>query len=245
VTADDPRALYSLPLDDFIRSRNSLAKQLADAGDTEGAARVKALRKPNVTAWAVNQLVAANPEGIKRLQRATEQLRGASNAAELRTATTARNRIIAELADEAGGVLSSAGHGFGPAQREKLIQTIQVGSSEQIAEFEAGTLTRDLEPSGFGDFGGFPDLYVVEDDTPGAEAAEAKRKADDLAAAADELNKDYELLDLEALEAEKTAGALRRKAERARRKHAAARERAAAAAEKAARLDGRPDSVGG
>jgi hypothetical protein len=61
VTADDPRALYTLPLDDFIRARNSLAKQLADAGNSEEAQRVKGLRKPNVTAWAVNQLVAANP----------------------------------------------------------------------------------------------------------------------------------------------------------------------------------------
>src|SRR6187397_2507257 len=41
--------LYKLPLDEFTSARNELAKASADTA-------VKKLEKPNVAAWAVNQL---------------------------------------------------------------------------------------------------------------------------------------------------------------------------------------------
>jgi hypothetical protein len=43
--------LYQLPLGEFTPARNALAKEL---GKTD--ARIKNLQKPNVPAWAVNQL---------------------------------------------------------------------------------------------------------------------------------------------------------------------------------------------
>jgi hypothetical protein len=43
--------LYQLPLEEFTSARNALAK---DAG--ADAARVRALTKPPIAAWAVNQL---------------------------------------------------------------------------------------------------------------------------------------------------------------------------------------------
>jgi len=48
--------LYAEPLDSFTSARNVLARNLREAGDKEAAARVAALRKPTVAAWAVNQL---------------------------------------------------------------------------------------------------------------------------------------------------------------------------------------------
>ena len=47
--------LYQLPLEEFTPARNALAKELGD-GD------IKKLEKPNVAAWAVNQLWWAAPE---------------------------------------------------------------------------------------------------------------------------------------------------------------------------------------
>src|SRR5439155_16223840 len=44
--------LYAVALDEFTATRNSLAKELA--GDD--ARQVKALKKPNIAAWALNQL---------------------------------------------------------------------------------------------------------------------------------------------------------------------------------------------
>src|SRR5262245_6587787 len=49
-------ALYQLPLDQFTSERNALAASLKKSGGKESAARVKALTKPNTTAWAVNQV---------------------------------------------------------------------------------------------------------------------------------------------------------------------------------------------
>ena len=48
--------LYALPLERFTPERDALAKELAADGDRAGAARVKALRKPVVAAWAVTAL---------------------------------------------------------------------------------------------------------------------------------------------------------------------------------------------
>ncbi|HEX6580351.1 MAG TPA: hypothetical protein VF195_05715, partial [Actinomycetota bacterium] len=57
--------LYGLPLERFTAERDALAKELASAGDRDGAARVKALRKPVVAAWAVNLLAREDPDGVK------------------------------------------------------------------------------------------------------------------------------------------------------------------------------------
>src|SRR5437879_13872993 len=60
-------ALYGEPLDTFIAARNALAKALVQAADREGAAVVKALRKPSVAAWALNQLSHTRPAEVERL----------------------------------------------------------------------------------------------------------------------------------------------------------------------------------
>ena len=49
-------ALFRLPLAEFTGARNALAAQLKKRGRGEDAARVKALGKPSIAAWAVNQL---------------------------------------------------------------------------------------------------------------------------------------------------------------------------------------------
>ena len=50
-------SLYAGPLDEFVRERDELARRLNREGDREACARVKALRKPTVGAWALNQAV--------------------------------------------------------------------------------------------------------------------------------------------------------------------------------------------
>ena len=47
--------LYGLPLEAFVGERDALAKELRAAGRRDEAAAVKALTKPTVAAWAVNQ----------------------------------------------------------------------------------------------------------------------------------------------------------------------------------------------
>jgi hypothetical protein len=52
----DVDALFKLPLDEFTSARNALAAQLKKVGKQAEAIEVKALVKPSVSAWVVNQL---------------------------------------------------------------------------------------------------------------------------------------------------------------------------------------------
>src|SRR3954451_15244743 len=49
--------LYGLAPEEFTAERNALAAELKAEGDPEGAAHVKALRKPTRAGWEVNRLV--------------------------------------------------------------------------------------------------------------------------------------------------------------------------------------------
>jgi len=53
---DEIDALFKLPLGEFTPARNALAARLKKAGEQAEADAVKALPKPSVAAWVVNQL---------------------------------------------------------------------------------------------------------------------------------------------------------------------------------------------
>src|SRR5688500_1536138 len=56
-------ALFAVPPEKFMETREALAKQLKAVGDKEGAARVKAQHKPSRAAHALNRLAReARPE---------------------------------------------------------------------------------------------------------------------------------------------------------------------------------------
>ena len=69
---DDIDALYGLPLAEFVGARNALAKRAGARG-----AEVKALPKPNMAAWAVNQLYWHRRAIFDALARASENRRQA------------------------------------------------------------------------------------------------------------------------------------------------------------------------
>jgi len=69
--------LYRLPLSEFTGARNALAKTLT--GDE--AKRVRALEKPTVVPWAVNQVYWRARSTYDRLMKSGEKLRAAQIAA--------------------------------------------------------------------------------------------------------------------------------------------------------------------
>ena len=100
--------LYGLPLDEFTPARDALAKELRQAGRRDAADEVKALRKPSVSAWAVNQAARRRPQDVKALVKAGDELRKAQRqavsgraAGGLREATAAHRRLVEELTDTA------------------------------------------------------------------------------------------------------------------------------------------------
>ena len=218
--------LYAVPLAEFTARRNDLAKQLRGDGHERLAEAVRQLRKPVLTAWAVNQLAHRDPKGIATLVAASDKLRGAHAAGggALREATKARNSVLAGLIDEAAEVLEESGHTPGRAQLDKIGATLQAASAaeEHRDDLVRGRLTTDLQPSGFEDLSGWeaPATAGSVARLEPAEVRAARREAEDLAARAES--------------AAERAEALRESADRARRRAEEAEE-AADAAEKDAR----------
>ena len=74
-------ALYQLPLEQFVATRDQLARRLRAAGDRATARQVAGLRRPPVSAWAVNQLAHAARNAVDELLEVGAALRQAQQDA--------------------------------------------------------------------------------------------------------------------------------------------------------------------
>jgi hypothetical protein len=227
---DEIDPLFSGPLSHFTEARNALAQRLMAEGDRDAAARVKQLRKPTVTAWAVNQLAHHHRERLEELLEATGRVRDAGNATALRTATKERTQIVSSLVDIASQILEEAGNAAGAAQLDKITQTLLAGTStdEYRDELLRGHLTKDLQPGGFDDAWGLAETFMAGEEVGDAEthSDEARRAAEELGEAAAAEERRAAQLEQEAESAERLAEGARRAADRARAKAIEARRRA-------------------
>jgi hypothetical protein len=173
--------LFGLAPEEFVAARDDLARRLRREGDPEAARRVKALRRPPLSAWAVNQL--ARGPGLDRLLEAGERLRAAhlaalagEGAAELRAAARAEREAVAGLVEAALGLLREAGHPTTDATRDRVAATLHAAAaSPEAADLvRGGRLTADLDPSGFGTA---PDEEVLDAAGGGPAGRPATRRA--------------------------------------------------------------------
>ena len=140
--------LYQLPLADFTASRNALAKTLTGAD----AKRVKALAKPTVVPWAVNQVYWHARPVFDRVLTSGERLRSAQIAslegrhADVRAASEAHRQAIADAVKQAERL--SRGSGSMPAG-DALMRTFETLSLASTRAEPLGRLTESLQPSGF------------------------------------------------------------------------------------------------
>ncbi|HXI32037.1 MAG TPA: hypothetical protein VNG89_26545 [Vicinamibacterales bacterium] len=141
--------LYQQPLAGFTGARNALAKTLK--GDD--AARVKALEKPAVVAWAANQVywharrvfdaLMKSGEGVRKAQIAALQ----GKAADIRGANDDHRRAVAAAVAEAERLASSAGSKPSP---DALSRTFEALSLAPRPPDPPGRLVEALQPaSGF------------------------------------------------------------------------------------------------
>jgi hypothetical protein len=155
-------ALYQLPLEQFVATRDQLARRLRAAGDRDTARQVAALRRPPVSAWAANQLASAAPNAVAELLEAGAALRQAQQdalagqpgaARQLRTATAHLRAAITRLGARAETLLVRAGHAASDATLARLAATLQAaatGDEATRAALAQGRLPEDLDPAGFG-----------------------------------------------------------------------------------------------
>jgi hypothetical protein len=150
-------------LAEFTGARNALASQLKRSGRGDEAARVKALAKPSVSAWAVNQLYWNHREAFDKLIASGERFhkaqtsRSAGKVADIRVALDGRRESLTQLSDLATTLLRDAGHNPAPDTIHRITTTLE-GISAYASRSDAphaGRLTADVDPPGFELFGSF------------------------------------------------------------------------------------------
>jgi hypothetical protein len=225
--------LYGLPLDGFIAARDEAARQLKQEGQAEAAAEVAGLRKPSVSAWAVNQLARRHVDRLAELLESGERLRAAHRAAlagrgasGLAAAGRTERGVVAELVELAARELEAAGRPASPGVRERIGNTLHAAAHDTAAAalVRRGRLTRDLDPTGFGDL-----ALVGEEEVEGnGEVAthQTREQRQTVRRARDEARKQASVTADRAIMAKREAERLRAAAAKA--EDAAARARAAA-----------------
>ena len=150
-----------LPPADFTRARDERAKALRKEGRRDEADAVKALRKPTVAAWALNQLARRRAKDVERLVAAGEELRAAQeellaggDRKAFQSAAAKEREHVAKLAGEATELVSEAGERASPALQEKISETLHAAALDEdtAEELRAGRLVREREA--IGGFGG-------------------------------------------------------------------------------------------
>ena len=147
-------ALYAGALADFVPARNRLAQALKDR-DKDAAAAIKALGKPSLSAWAVNQLwwharpevdtLLAAGQLVRRLQQS------GAGPAEQQRAAKRRRACLDALLRAAQTRLTEGGHASGATTLRKVRTTLEALAAwgDDVPAPGPGRLVDDLEAPGF------------------------------------------------------------------------------------------------
>src|SRR5918993_1139389 len=138
--------LFQLAPADFTAARNALAK-----GAGGQAAEIKALSKPPIAAWAVNQLYWKDPDRYEALVDAANEMRKTHRAviegrkADLRSAGREHELALDAALKSTMSILKDAGQPATDATKHAVLNTLRALPSAE----PAGRLTKTLAPGGF------------------------------------------------------------------------------------------------
>ncbi len=123
---------------EFVPARDALARELRKAGDRPAAVAVRDLRRPTVTAWALNQVARRQPDDVAALLEAAEAVGAAQAAAvssgtpeALRAATRRRRELVAVLARAATALA-------GPTHADEVEATLLSAGTRVLASRRPG-----------------------------------------------------------------------------------------------------------
>jgi len=140
--------LYRVPLGEFVAARTALAKTLA--GDD--AKRIKALPKPTVVPWAVNQVYWRARSVYDRVTKTGDALRQAQVAAlggrkaDVRGASDAHRKAVADAVQQAETI--AAADGAHPAT-DGLMRMFEAISLTPDLHEVPGRWVKPFQPAGF------------------------------------------------------------------------------------------------
>lgn len=187
--------LYKLPVAEFVAARDELNRRLKKAGDGEAAARIKALEKPALSSWAVNNLYWNAREDWDALTSAGSRLHSAQRSGDanrLREAVRERRQAMSVLLKKAETALEAGGHVANPQTMGRISGTLEAIAAKGTFE-AAGRLSQDLQAPGFEALSGMEPAKPSAAKpragstaaSEGPAAAPAEREADDQAARLD------------------------------------------------------------
>jgi hypothetical protein len=139
--------LYELPLDEFTKARNTLAKTLSGADKKD----VASLVKPSVAMWVVNQLYWQDASTYKALVDASEKLRTAHRAAlngrnvDTRKPDELHRTTLEKALVKAVAIAQKRGSPVTDPVRDAVRRTLAMLPTDE----PAGRLTREPPPVGF------------------------------------------------------------------------------------------------
>ena len=238
--------LYQLPLDEFTAARNALARETGDA-------TVKALTKPPVAAWAVNQLYWDRRDDYDALIEAAQDMRRTHKAViegrkgDLRAASREHDHAIERALKATIEVMNGRAQPVTDVTRQAILNTLRALPGDE----HPGRLSKALVPGGFNMLAGVipapPTTRRAKESKrtqeakaePKAERDAAERAVRDAEHHARRMEFEQARATRESAKAEKQLEAARAAIERAREaletaeRDATAAERAAEAAERA------------
>jgi chromosome segregation ATPase len=146
---DEVDRLYELPLEQFTKARNELARGIR-SDDREAAERIAKLKKPTAPAWTLNQLARSHPKDIRAVLKTGAALREAQarpGARGLRKAAEEERAAVERLVGAAQDLLAGK-----PAAIERVRNTLHAAATdEELREqLERGRVSDDRESIGFG-----------------------------------------------------------------------------------------------
>ena len=144
MAGDSIDQLYQLSLDEFTAARNALAKETGDSA-------IKKLEKPNLAAWAVNQLYWRERKLYDDLIKTSGQVRTAykamlgGKAADVKAAETFHAEAMRKAKDAIRRILEAAGNNTSDAVMTPVTETLDALPTTD----EPGRLTKPLRRTGF------------------------------------------------------------------------------------------------
>jgi hypothetical protein len=149
--------LYALEPAAFVAERDRLVRGLRKDGRREDAEEAKQLRKPTVSAWAINRLAREERRDVDllldaghRLREAQQDLLAGRAPGSLEEARQSERTALASLRKAASRILDEAGR-ESDVTLNRIMTTLSVAvvSDEGRELLARGRLAGDLEPTGF------------------------------------------------------------------------------------------------
>jgi hypothetical protein len=145
--------LYALKPGDFVAARDEAARRARAEGERALADEVKRLRRPAVSAWAVNLLVRQRTDLALQVLELGEQMREAQSLLQgdaLRDLTRQRRQLVAAVTAETQTLAAGMGHRLADAAVRQVQETLHAAMADPTAAaaVRSGVLAQPLSSTG-------------------------------------------------------------------------------------------------